>query len=203
VSLIKTKEEKQQVLINRYASEMGIIKLRVEQIKNASKTIKYLQPMVEYKALHLRKIIEQILLSSLIANSEVYQQYYNRLEREWNARLICRDLERIHPKFFPVAAIDDHENQHISENPKDNLTSKEIIVMYEKMGKLLHAHNPFSPFPDYQELSNYIDDCCNKIIRFLSVHTIMMYGEKDFLYVIMEERTSSQVSINWFSQCDE
>lgn len=87
---------------------MGIIKLRVEEIKNAPNIIKHWQPLVEYKALHLRKIIEQILLASLIANSEVYQQYYNRLESEWNARYICRDLESIHPKFFPVAAIDDH-----------------------------------------------------------------------------------------------
>lgn len=134
VFIISSVEEKQKVLINRYASEMGIIKLRVEEIKKAPNIIKHWQPMVEYKALHLRKIIEQILLSSLIANAEVYQQYYNRLGREWNARLICRDLERIHPKFFPVAAIDDHENQHISDNPKDNLTSEEVIEMYEKWG---------------------------------------------------------------------
>lgn len=199
---IKTKEEKQKELISRYASEMGIIKLRIEQIKSTSKLIKYWEPRVEYKALHLRKIIEQILLSSLIANSEIYQQYYHRLETEWNARLICRDLKRIHPNFFPVAATDDHENMEISNNLEDSLTSDEVIEMYEKMGKLLHSHNPFSPFPDYQELSKYIDDCCKKIIRFLSVHTIMMYGEKDFLYVIMEERTSGQVSINWFSKCE-
>ena len=200
---IKNEEEKKRILINRYASEMEIIKLRVEQIKNASKIIKYWQPMVEYKALHLRKIIEQILLASLIANSEVYQQYYNRLGKEWNARLICRDLERIHPKFFPVAVIDDHENQNIFDNLQDSLTSDEVIEMYEKMGKLLHSNNPFSPFPNYQELSKYIDDCCKKIICFLRVHKTMMYGEKDFLYVIMEEKNSGHVSINWFSLCDE
>ena len=200
--IIKPEEEKKKILINRYASEMEIIKLRVNEIRKTSKMIKYLQPRVEYKALHLRKIIEQILLSSLIANSEVYQQYYNRLGKEWNAKYICRDLKRINPKFFPVAAFDNHENS-IIVNLEYSLTSDDLIEMYDKMGKLLHSHNPFSLLPDYKGLSEYIDDCCNKIVLMLRVHTIMMYGEKAFLFVIMEEKNSGRVSINWFSQCDE
>ena len=182
---------------------MEIIKLRVNEIRKTSKTIKYWQPRVEYKAMHLRKIIEQIFLASLIANAEIYQQYYNRLGKEWNAKYICRDLERIHPNFFPVAVIDDHENHHISTNLQDSLTSDDAIEMYDKMGKFLHSDNPFRQHPNYEKSSKYIDDCCNKIVCLLRVHRIMLYGEKDFLFVIMEEKNSGHVSINWFSQCDE
>ena len=71
---MKSEEEKKKILLNRYTSEMEIIKLRIEEIKTAKQKIRYLQPIVEYKALQFRKIIEQILLSSLIANAEIYQQ---------------------------------------------------------------------------------------------------------------------------------
>ncbi|MBK6088624.1 hypothetical protein [Ruminococcus difficilis] len=199
---MKSEEEKKKILLNRYTSEMEIIKLRIEEIKTAKQKIRYLQPIVEYKALQFRKIIEQILLSSLIANAEIYQQYYNRLGTEWNARYICRDLKRINPRFFPVAVIDDRENHSIIDM-EDSLTSDELIEMYEKMGKLLHAQNPFGSLPDYKQLSEYIDNGCKEIIKLLRVHKTMLYGEKDFLFVIMSAKTGGRVAINWFSQCED
>ena len=95
--------KQQEEIIKKYTDEMEIIKLRTNQIFTVLGKIDYLEPTVEYRALQLRKIIEQILLASLIANADEYKQFYNRLGNEWNARLICRDIERINPAFFPRA----------------------------------------------------------------------------------------------------
>ena len=40
-------------------------------------------------------------------------------------------------------------------------------------------------------------------LRILRVHKTMLYGEKDFLFVIMSAKTGGRVAINWFSQCED
>ena len=181
---------------------MGVIKLRMEQIKTAENDIRFLIPRVEYMALQFRKIIEQILLASLITNSEVYQQYYNRIGKEWNPKYIAQDLKRVNPNFFPKAVID-HHDKHELEDIKDCLTCDELIEMYKHIGKLLHASNPFSQFPDYEAYSAYIINGCGRIIDLLNTHVIIPYGEKTLLFVIMHQGEKGEVSINWCEKCDE
>lgn len=181
---------------------MGVIKLRMEQIRTAENDIHFLIPRVEYMALQFRKIIEQILLASLITNSDIYQQYYNRIGKEWNPKYIAQDLKRINPNFFPKAVIDHHDN-HKLEEIKDSLTCDELIEMYKHIGKLLHANNPFSQFPDYEEFSAYIIKGCSRIIDLLSIHIIKPYGEKTLLLVIMHQGKNGDVSINWCERYDE
>lgn len=200
-------DEKQKEICLLYSGEMEIIKLRIESIFSAEGKIGYLEPTVEFQALQLRKVIEQIVLSSLIANADVYKDYYNRLETEWNARYICRDLKRIHSDYFPVSAESIKKPNTIDEisNCEDkSITADELIDVYEKLGKLLHAHNPFSPKIDYKNEQNKIYDICRKIVKFLSVHTTRLYGEKAFLYVVMQATNhNGRVGINWFEQIEE
>lgn len=196
-------EKEQQEILKKYTDEMEIIKLRTNQIFTAQKRIEYLEPLVEFKALQLRKVIEQILLASLIANSSIYKQYYNRLGSEWNARLICRDIERINPDFFPKAAINQPDEMKI-DDAKESMSSEELIAIYEKMGKLLHSHNPFSDPIDYNSLSSYIDESCKNIIGLLNIHTVKRIGGDAFLFVVMNASNhNGHVAINWFQKCDE
>ena len=195
--------KQQEEIIKKYTDEMEIIKLRTNQIFTALGKIDYLEPTIEYKALQLRKIIEQILLASLIANADEYKQFYNRLGNEWNARLICRDIERINPAFFPRAVINHPDIMKIDDAP-DSMNSDELLTIYEKMGRLLHANNPFSTPPDYHKLSEYIDESCKKIMGLLSTHTIRLIGGDDFLFVVMNASNhGGHVAINWFTKCDE
>lgn len=196
-------EKQQKDIIQKYTDEMEIIKLRIDQIITITGKIPYLEPTVEYKALQLRKVIEQILLASLVANADEYQRLYNKLGKEWNARLICRDIERINPDFFPRAAINKPEEMKIDDDP-NSMTSDELLSIYEKMGKLLHSKNPFASPIDYSAESAFIDDSCTKIIRFLSVHTIHLIGGDAFLFVVMKATNhEGRVAINWFEKCDE
>lgn len=199
---MKTEEQIRQRILDKYSYEMGLIKLRMEQIRTAENDIPFYIPMVEYRALQFRKIIEQILLASLVTNSEKYKEYYDRLEKEWNPKYIARDLKRINSNFFPKAVID-HHDQHQLENREDCLTCDELIEMYKHIGRLLHANNPFSQLPDYEAFSMYIINGCSRIIDLLNFHTIMPYGEKVLLFVIMHHGENGEVSINWCEKCDE
>ena len=51
--------------------------------------------------LQVRKILELVALSSLVANSKLYTKTYEDFARHYNAELILRDLERINSDFYP------------------------------------------------------------------------------------------------------
>lgn len=197
-------EAQQKDIITRYAKEMEIIKLRTQSISTSFSQIGFLEPAVEYQALQLRKIIEQIVLGSLIVNSDIYLEYYNRLGRDWNIKYICRDIKQLHPDYFPIAATDQHDEHVINNNLEISLTENDVLEMHEKMGKLLHSHNPFASEIDYQKEADYIKKSIGRIVRYLSVHTIKLYGGNDFLFVVMSSTNNNRrVGINWFSKVDE
>lgn len=194
----------QKKIVSLYAKEMEIIKLRVQSIMSASSNIGYLTPAVEFQALQLRKIIEQIVLSSLIVNSDIYLNYYNRLGRDWNIRFICRDIRQINPEYLPIAANNMPEMETIENAPERTISEDDLLGIHEKMGRLLHSPNPFASEIDYRAESKYIKVSISRIINFLSVHTIKLYGENDFLFVIMEARNKDgHVGINWFTKVEE
>ena len=194
-------DEKQKEILDLYSREMEIIKLRTNMIFSIGDKLEFLQPTVEFQALQLRKIIEQIVLSSLIANADTYKTYYDRLEHEWNARLICRDIKRIHEDYFPASVIGTDES--INDCPDRTIFEEELLKAYEKTGKMLQSKNPFSSSIDYHSEQKYIIDTCNRIVRFLNVHRIRIYGDDDFLYVVMKSQRNGHVAINWFSKVEE
>ena len=194
-------DKQRETILNKYISEMNIIKQRTNQIRIIGSRIEYLQPIVEYKALQLRKIIEQIMLASLVANSTAYKDFYGRLGGDWNAKLIASDLERVNPDFFPKAVKNDYENHTLIDEP-DSMKCEEAIKMYEILSKkLLHASNPFGCPTDYNEMNQHIDEWTSRIIKLLQTHIVKLIGMDDFLFVIMNSSNhSGNVAINWFER---
>ena len=188
-------------IIKKYTSEMEVIKLRTTQIFTALSKFEYLEPAVEYKALQLRKIIEQIILASLITNADEYKAQYNRLEKEWNAKNIIRDLERLNPDFFPRPVM--NRTDYIIEDKQPVISSQQMVDAYKKMGKYLHSKNPFDTARwDYREVSDFIDDFTRRIIYTLNNHNVTLLGGDVFLNVVMEaEDKNGHVSVLWAEKC--
>ena len=199
----KYTEAQRGEILKKYANEMSIIKLRTEQIFSANNRFDYRELAVEYKALQLRKIIEQILLASLVANAEEYKKYYDRLGTEWNAKYICQDLRRINPEFFPKA-VNNRPDFQIDDKP-EGISSQEILVVYDKLGKYLHSKNPFeSNLWDYDAISDYIEFNLKHIIYTLNCHNVTLIGGDAFLNVVMKSQEhKGQVYAVWFDKCDE
>ncbi len=169
-------------------------------IKGAA--FRYLEPTVEFKALQLRKIIEQIIVASLRTNSEKYLEFYRRLERDWNARIISRDIARINPGFFPKAAINNPERKTI-ENKEGAIGCEDLISIYEKLSKYLHSTNPFSSPIDYQKAHGFINESLDKIVNLLNCHTVELFGEDGFLFVVMNSSNhGGKVGINLFESVE-
>lgn len=200
--------EKQQIeLAKKYVSEMETIKLRGNSIFSTTSINGYFEPAVEFQALQMRKIIEQIILCSLITNADKYLEQYKKLGKVWNIKFICNDIKRINPQYLPNAVTDNHDQHECNNNPDVTLSEDELLGIHEKMGHLLHAHNPFSERIDYQYFSEYIKNSYRRIYQYLYTHTIRLYDESDvpndILFVVMNASNhNGHVVANWCTRVD-
>lgn len=60
---------------------------------------------IETAYLQLRKMLELIAFSSLIANINVYSKQYNKFATHYNAHLMFKDMKRVNADFYPKPII--------------------------------------------------------------------------------------------------
>ena len=104
---------------------------------------------IENICLQIRKLLELIAMSSLIMNKEAFEKAEKSFKTMWNAKLILKDIKRIHPQFFPMSisgTLSKNENgfwvmDEINHKP---LTEETFCKIYDKCGAALHIPNPFS-----------------------------------------------------------
>ena len=139
-----------------YKIELGLyqdclyeIKRRIDVIAdhlNNKYIEKYLIIEVETICLQFRKILEKIMLMSLVAK-EAYAEQNEKFAKHYHAKRIMNDLERINPDFYPVPIIRIHKENECDEWQEIEsgyLTKDELIHVYEICGGMMHAQNPFS-----------------------------------------------------------
>lgn len=148
---------------------------------------------IENSMLQLRKIMELIALSSMVANEQRYKQAFEEIEKSWKVHPMLRTLERVNPGFYPVALIESNENtagtdvRLLDRDPSTYLTRDDFKDAYDKCAKLLHAKNPFAPEHDYQAIAEWIVQTHQKIIYLLNIHRIRLVDD-DHLYVFQMSR---------------
>ena len=103
---------------------------------------------IETAYLQLRKILELIAFSSLIANINVYSKQYNKFATHYNAHLMFKDMKRVNVNFYPEPIIQTPSKNHefVSEwsTPSSGyLTKDDFLELYEKCGRMMHAENPY------------------------------------------------------------
>jgi hypothetical protein len=76
------------------------------------------------------------------------------------------------------------------------LTKNEFITVYNSLGDILHAKNPFSTPPEYGQFKILISDTIGKIINLLNTHQIRLYKSPNFLLVHMKEDRDESTCIH-------
>ena len=134
---------------------------------------------VENTYLQFRKILELIILSSLLANKVEYIKQYNKIKEVWDIKNRIKYLEKINRSFYPKPSIQkitfkkpDKRNIEIVDLKKDFLTLDNLYTLLDTCNSLLHVENPFLKPLDYGKLLNDIPAWREKIIKLLNHHTI-------------------------------
>ena len=182
-----------------YKVELGLyhdclyeIKRRIGVIAdhlNKKTTERYLIIEVETICLQFRKILEKIMLMSLVANKEAYAEQNAKFAKHYHAERIMRDLERINPDFYPVPTMLIHKENEYDEwkNIESGyLTKDELIRIYEICGGMMHAQNPFSAVKPLEEIQQKFPDWLSKLCVLLNHHQIKLLGGKLMVVAMME-----------------
>lgn len=158
---------------------------------------------VESTCLQIRKILELIAFSSLIANIDIYSKQYDKFAENWNAKFMLRDISRVNPYFYPKPIIQTPSKKtgitsEWSDRKDDFLSQQEFIKAYEKCGAILHADNPYGSKIDHNYYLSSAREWRSKIVNLLNAHTIKLVGDKN-LYLFQMGAVDSNPSYNIFS----
>ena len=146
----------------------------------------------------LRKVLEQIAFSSLVAHRETYDEFHKDAATVWRAKGLIDRLEKIHPNFYPspvqkgVSGI--FGVQHHFDQVEDGyLTKEDFLFLYDKASEGIHSWNPFK---DAERLINFersIAEWVTRIERLLETHIVFFLGTKDVWLVQMDHPEDHKV----------
>ena len=184
-----------EINLKKYANIMKEIKFRINYLLVGINKFPNNIFMIETQYLQIRKVLELISLASLVANEDVFKKYKDKYDKMYNARLILQDIKRINPNYYPRPIIEyRNESINIWEDCKSGfLTEKEFIKLYNKCGKLMHAHNPFSAPIDYAKFQLNLPKWIDKIMRLLNSHTIKLINSNDVYLIHMQEDSDDEI----------
>ena len=198
--------------IQAYIHCMEEIKRRiavVSRILGGEINTGYLITNAEILAVQLRKVAELIALSSICSHREDYERIRDNFERDWNARLILRDVERINPDFYPkpTRQVKDPETGKVVETKNREggyLTRDNLIGMVDSCSNILHAFSPYREnLPDPEQFIEQCKKWRKEIMTLLGHHQVQLVDDDSQWWVIMQTKSDTKVHLFEMSQVDE
>ena len=141
-------------LLAYYASIMSEIKNRAKVINSIYEkkvSTRYILTDIEFCALQLRKILELLLVSTLVANKKEYEKQSKSFDKNWSITKKLNEIKKINPDYFPIGMILSSaelpsyitNHQLIDINSKEVFKEKDFYTTYSFTSKYLHVQNPF------------------------------------------------------------
>ncbi|KAB1587891.1 MULTISPECIES: hypothetical protein [Burkholderia cepacia complex] len=142
------------LMISEAANRLAAATTFLESFKNGS-GVAYLESC----ALQLRKGLETLAFAAIAPNQSVYAAHRAKVEKnpdftkDYHAKYIFNDLSKINEDFYPFPILpgkniapEGSPNNHFHFERKESgyLSKAEFISVYDRLGKHLHARNPWS-----------------------------------------------------------
>lgn len=109
--------------------------------------------LLKSAVLQKRKAMEAVAYAAIAPNKARYEQFRAQADRpadyrrDYNARAILQYLAKINPDFYPIPLAPPTETQpghwHFEKKPDGYLTKNRFESLYDRLGKFLHADNPW------------------------------------------------------------
>jgi len=137
-------------------------------------------PDLEAAILQVRKALELVAYSAIAPDKKQYKMFRTGAKkqpdftRDYHSGKIFSALSRINKDFYPVALVPAElqadGSWHFERRQDGYLTKKNFENVYDRLGKYLHAHNPWSPSKQIQNLANDLPGIIQKAETLLSLH---------------------------------
>ena len=129
---------------------------------NASKDVFVLESAI----LQMRKALEAIAFAAIAPNKSQYAEFRAQAEKnsnftkDYNARSILQFLGKVNADLYPLPAsapiAKSPGNWHVDRRNDNSLTKDKFESFYDRLGKYLHADNPWGNEKGLVNLANDI-----------------------------------------------
>lgn len=190
--------------LNQYCVVMAEIHRRcgvIWALQHGTCSTPHVDTTIETTLLQLRKVLELVALSSLVAHKATYQSHHADFKKAYRPKDILDRLGRVHPTFYPVpgrlrrstsAGVYELDLTAIPE--KEFLTKTEFSDVYWRCGAAMHAQNPFGEPLDLDYYNLKIPRWMRKIAQLLQVHMVTLFGNER-AYVVQMGGPKDPVSV--------
>jgi hypothetical protein len=137
-------------------------------------------PDVEAAILQLRKSLETVAYAAIAPDKKQYAAFRagasssSDFTKDFHAGKIFTALSRINEDFYPIALLPAQRlpngSWHYDRKASGYLTKKRFETTYDRLGKHLHAHNPWSASKNLQNLAADLPGIIEETHSLLDLH---------------------------------
>lgn len=160
-------------------------------------------PVLESAILQIRKALEAIALASIAPNKSKYEAFRAKATeqpdyaKDYHARKIFQVLGKINKDFYPLALLPAtrqvNGTVHFDRKASGYLTKKRFESFYDRLGKHLHAHNPWSNNKNLENLASELPATIEEAFSLLELHaTFIQTPEFSGTWVVEASRDGSE-----------
>ena len=141
---------------------------------------------IKAAAVQTRKILEDIAYAALVSNKDASSKPLEELKDLRSPREIFRDIEKIHPNFFPtpVEIRDPSKGKPFVIKTKGLMTREKLLQIYRELNPLAHSTNPMAEPVDLQYFEEKIPVWLEEIVNTLETHQVMLLHHPDHFYIV-------------------
>ena len=139
---------------------------------------------LESAALQMRKSMETIAFASIAPNEKMYAQFRKNAAKpanhgnDWSASSIFFNLDQVNSDFYPIplgVPFQEEENRwHFPDGKEDYMSRKQFEKMYDRLGKFLHADNPWGSSKGWDHFANDLPGALSKLRALLHRHSAII-----------------------------
>ena len=188
-----------------YANLMEEIKRRVDVIQRSAGGQLAIPPMAAFELcyLQLRKVCEVFALACIAAHGDIPEVRTNLLQKSYNADQIIKQLERLHPNFYPIPTkqvLDPMTGRPVSVVLVGSgfLTKDDLLGLYGECGNYLHRGSIRQLLTNWEHKLDFegVKAWVEKIVTLLNHHQIEIRQPGQQLWVLMHGKDDGKV--HWF-----
>ena len=137
-------------------------------------------PQLEAAILQLRKALEKIAFAAIAPNKKQYAELRALamespdFTKDYHAMRIFTALAKVNKNFYPMPLLpgirQDDGSLHFADKKSGFLTKKRFEGIYDRLGKHLHADNPWSGNKNLQNLAAEIPQIIEESHSLLDLH---------------------------------
>lgn len=181
-------------LVQSYCACMEDVKCRLAVVNTVTRgELSTGNPVFDYEfvSVQLRKVLEFVAFSSMIANKRIYAAAHADFSRHWRAKRLLEDLEKLHPNFYPQPIKFGHVTEsgvkHFDKVKNGYLTRDDFVTLYDLCSETMHTWNPFTDKDRRIDFKRSVVEWVRRIEGLLKMH-LMQFVDRDEIWVINMER---------------